>query len=184
REEFEANPRLKRATQKQKTSLFERIYKDGNGTLEFSEISEPPNPFQHQRNRGPVNFEEFKQKPRISKLPAEMQKRLFSRMDKNADGIIDRNDLKGRSPDRRPSNPPVQIDENKDGLISFDEFRKTPHISRMNEDEAEDAFEKLDKNGDLVLDESERPKRGRQGPHPERRNPERTGKPNKNKSAQ
>ncbi|MEM9081211.1 MAG: hypothetical protein AAGC74_11020, partial [Verrucomicrobiota bacterium] len=29
REEFEANPRLKRATQKQKNSLFERIDKDG-----------------------------------------------------------------------------------------------------------------------------------------------------------
>lgn len=48
-----------------------------------------------------------------------------------------------------------QLDQDADGKLSFEEFRKAPWIERLGEDEQEDRFEALDKNNDLVLDEAD-----------------------------
>jgi len=43
------------------------------------------------------------------------------------------------------------LDENKDGAISFEEFRKSERMAKLTEDEQEDRFEALDRNHDMKL---------------------------------
>lgn len=58
----------------------------------------------------------------------------------------------------RPDRPPrdfhrmlKDLDVDQDGEVTFAEFRKAPHIAELGEDEQEDRFESLDKNGDKKL---------------------------------
>lgn len=50
-----------------------------------------------------------------------------------------------------------QLDKDADGSISFDEFRASPMVKNLTEDEQEDRFEALDKNGDLKLSPDDLP---------------------------
>lgn len=50
------------------------------------------------------------------------------------------------------------LDADGDGSVSFEEFRKAPRHAELSEDEQEDRFEALDKNGDKKLDEADFPK--------------------------
>ena len=44
-----------------------------------------------------------------------------------------------------------QLDKDGDGALSFEEFRAGPAVSQLGEDEQEDRFENMDKNGDQKL---------------------------------
>lgn len=124
---------------------------------------------------GGVTLDEFKAGRVFSKLPPEKQEAVFQRLDTNQDGIISPNDRpepprrpdggKGR-PGNRPNRPeggkpdpsrmePKQIirqlDSNSDGSLTFEEFRLSPMLRNLSEDEQEDRFESMDRNHDLKL---------------------------------
>ncbi len=63
----------------------------------------------------------------------------------------------GDRPPRDPRRMLKDLDANGDGSISFEEFRKAPPVRDLGEDEQEDRFEALDKNGDKKLDEADFP---------------------------
>ena len=44
-----------------------------------------------------------------------------------------------------------QLDKNGDGALSFEEFRESPMVRNLTEDEQEDRFEEMDRNDDLKL---------------------------------
>ena len=172
--EFEANPRLEKASEEQRQTLFLRHDKNGDGLIRRDEIK-PPKSWRHDRpgwfRKGPVTFEEFVQQPRIQRLDQEMQRDLFNRIDQNSDGLLSKEDLPRRRgglkgpPHGAPS--PRKFDTNGDGIISFAEFQKAPFHANLSEDEAEDRFEHLDTNNDgqLTGDELTHPSKG---PRPER----------------
>lgn len=143
-------------------------------------------------NSGGVSLEELKAGELFKKLPEEKQEALFKRLDTDGDGQITVKDRPPRppgGPDRRGDRPDrpdregrqgkgpdpkrmlEELDEDKDGTLSFEEFRKAPPHVNLSEDEQEDRFEALDKNGDKKLDEKElapppRKKGGPDGPPP------------------
>lgn len=119
---------------------------------------------------GGISLDEFKAGQLFMKLSPEKQQAVFGRLDTDGDGVItpkDRPEPPFKRPDgkQRPNRPegeppgresgPEQInrklDVNGDGSLSFDEFRAGPAVNNLTEDEQEDRFELLDRNGDLKI---------------------------------
>ena len=136
---------------------------------------------------GGVSLEELKAGELFKKLPPEKQEALFKRLDTDGDGQITVKDRpeppeKGKPRPDRPDRPdkmdrperqrdPKRMlkdwDEDGDGALSFEEFRKAPPHRDLGEDEQEDRFEALDKNSDKKLDASDFPPKP-DGPPPPR----------------
>lgn len=173
KEEFEANPRLERASEEQKKNLFQRLDKNEDGQLERSELRPEKLPIRRDWSaEGPLTFEEFIVQPRVAKLPARAQKELFERMDRNGDGRIDKEDrrfreggpeggrqLRERGKERPGRFPFPQMDRDKDGKVTFEEFQQAPFHRDKGEDELEDLFESMDRNGDSVLSPEDHPEK-------------------------
>lgn len=119
---------------------------------------------------GGISFEEFKMGQFFMKLSPERQKAIFRHLDADGDGMItpkDRPEPPFKRPDGPGSRPPAmpngpsapsepgridfKLDTNGDGALSFKEFRAGPAVKNLTEDEQEDRFQRLDRNGDLKL---------------------------------
>ena len=178
--EFSAGEKLVRHTEEQRKKLFDRLDKNHDGSIQRNEI--PRGGGMRERRHlpfdpsgdGKVSFEEFQKNPPLADLPLERKQEIFKKMDRNDDGFLDRKDGRPGGPGRRPHHgkmPPFgKLDEDKDGSVSFEEFRKSPRVKDQNEEEQEDAFEKLDRNGNGAIEKDEFPRGLRpgappQGPH-------------------
>ena len=127
-----------------------------------------------------MSLEEFKAGPLAEKLPPERIERIFQRLDSDGDGQItpkDRPEPPRRGlevPNRgeRPGPPPEprrlfqQLDKDGDKALSFEEFRHSPAVKNLGEDEQEDRFEALDGNHDGKLEPAEMPGPEPRGPRP------------------
>jgi hypothetical protein len=108
-------------------------------------------------------LEEFKTSPFVAKFPVERQEGMFRRLDTDDDGQLTPKDRpphpEGMGPRRRGDGKGLlkRLDADADGALTFEEFRKAPFIARLSEDEQEERFEKLDRNGDKKLGEDEMP---------------------------
>lgn len=170
-EEFQAHPRLSKASDEQKSRLFQRLDKNNDGLIQRRELRPPrPEDRQERRRRGPMNYEQFAAQPRIKKMSEERKQELFKRLDRNQDGQLshedsrrrqrpprDRDRDRERGPNREAAPFPRRPleDSNKDGQISFQEFYAHPPHQKLGEDEAEDRFEAIDSNQDGQLSPEE-----------------------------
>ncbi|MBC8127394.1 MAG: EF-hand domain-containing protein [Gloeobacteraceae cyanobacterium ES-bin-144] len=184
KDEFDALPRVQKIPEDKRIKLFKRLDKNGDDKIEREELAELGNLREGQGRplprlweldvdkSGGITFDEFKAGKMIEKLPAEKQKALFERLDTNHDGIISPKDkpehpFKPEGDDQGPkrpngeSMPPRQmirqLDTDKDGALSFSEFRLGPMIRNLSEDEQERRFEALDKNHDQKLSPEDLP---------------------------
>ncbi len=191
REEFDAMPRIQNLPEEKRAKLFERLDKDGDGRLSRGELQrqgQPPHGPRPEPMRrlaeldtdrsGGVSLEEFKAGSFAQKLPPERIERIFQRLDSDGDGQITPKDRpepprRGRDGPKRGDRPgpPAdprrlfqQLDKDGDKALSFEEFRQSPALKNLGEDEQEDRFEALDRNGDGKLTPDEMP-----GPRPPRR---------------
>ena len=116
---------------------------------------------------GGISLAEFKAGEVFKKLPPEKQDAVFHRLDTDGDGVITPKD-KPEPPFRRPKKEgeggekgPDQInrklDTNADGALSFEEFRVGPAVKNLTEDQQEERFEALDRNGDLKISSEDFP---------------------------
>lgn len=178
--EFSSLPRLQAIAEEKRTELFERLDKDRDNQLTLEEMQRmgpPKTDGPNHRKRlweldtdksGSITQDELSAGEMFRKLPPERQEKLFDRLDTNKDGVIspaDRPENPGPPPEgERPRNnkpddkdsprrpiPFPKLDINSDGLLDFDEFAKMPGISRLDEDDQEKAFEKIDTNKDLKI---------------------------------
>jgi Ca2+-binding EF-hand superfamily protein len=145
---------------------------------------------------GRIVFEEFRNLSFVTRLPEDRQRELFKRMDMDGDGALTPQDRPtGGSRDGRPSGPPrdgkpggpprdgrrdgkggghgphgpdliKSLDRNGDGTVNFDEFRQAGFLQGKSEDEQEDRFEEMDRNGDLKIDAADFPSPGEGKPGP------------------
>ena len=122
---------------------------------------------------GGISFEEFKLGQLFIKLSPERQQEVFRRLDSDGDGVVspkDRPQMPFKHPDGpggRPLGKPdaaegpgrinLKLDTNGDGALSFEEFRVGPAVKDLTEDEQEDRFNLLDRNGDLKISPADFP---------------------------
>jgi Ca2+-binding EF-hand superfamily protein len=118
---------------------------------------------------GGIDLTEFRQGDFFKKLPPEKAAEVFQRLDTDGDGLITPKD-KPEQPFKRPEGKPgkrpdgdgpgdgrdarhpekliQKLDANADGSLSFEEYRTGQGTKELTEDQQEDRFEALDKNGD------------------------------------
>ena len=193
RQEFDAMPRIGNLPEDKRPRIFERLDKNADGRLDRDELKRAGKPHDGQRpmmprlweldadKSGGVSLEEFKTGRMFQKLPPGKQAEIFQRLDSDRDGEITPKDRpqppmrpEGGKPHPRPdSGEPGdqpdprrlirQLDKDGDGALSFGEFRAGPAVSQLGEDEQEDRFETMDKNGDQKLTPEDFPPPPREG---------------------
>lgn len=189
--EFNAMPRVTNLPEDKRANIFNRLDKDVDGKLSREELGRFGKPRDGENpparrlweldadRSGGVDFEEFKKGPLFNKLPAEKQLEVFRRLDTDGDGTITPKD----NPEPRLKHPgeggkPMEqdrinrkLDLNGDGALSFEEFRAGNAVKNLTEDEQEDRFQMLDRNGDHQItteDFQGEPKPpGKRGPGPD-----------------
>lgn len=195
-EEFRQGGYVAKLPEERQRSLFARMDRDGDGQLTPRDRPQGEGPrgprlagLDKDRSGG-VSFEEFTQAEWVRKMPAERQREMFDKMDRDGNGQLADKELRGGSPgeggrgierqEPPPGPPPGRgglnfkaLDANGDGALSFEEFRAAPMVRDLGEDAQEDKFEALDKNDDLKLQPEEVPAARR----PEPGRPDRPGRP-------
>jgi Ca2+-binding EF-hand superfamily protein len=109
---------------------------------------------------GFISLAEFESIPRLRNLPADKRSGLFSRLDKDADGKLSRDEL-GKMVGKPHEGAPMQrlweLDADKSGGISFGEFKAGKIFGKLPPEKQEMVFRRLDSNGDGVISPQDRP---------------------------
>ena len=110
---------------------------------------------------GFISKEEFDAMPRIQKLPEEQRLRIFNRLDKDGDGKLSRQELAPLAQPHDGQGPPLQhlweLDVDKSGGISFEEFKAGPMIKKLSPERQLELFSRLDSNHDGVITPEDKP---------------------------
>lgn len=182
REEFGKGGRVSRLDPAEREKLFSRLDKDGSGFIDPKEMvshrGRSPMEKADTDKDGRISKEEFFNHPPFSKIPADRLGKMFERFDQNSDGFIDRKDggpagwRKGPRGDKFPRLRMEELDTDKSGTLSREEFHKSPGLKNLSEKDRNHAFQRLDddKNGELSPNEL-RPPFERGGRKPPKRDP-------------
>lgn len=110
---------------------------------------------------GFISKAEFDVMPRIQKLPEEKRGNLFTRLDKDNDGKLSREELVHFAKrDGQPDGPMKrlwELDSDKSGGISLEEFKSGQLFKKLPEDKQQEVFSRLDTDGDGVITPKDRP---------------------------
>jgi len=131
---------------------------EGRGFVEFLKRADTD-------GDGKVSEQEFMTLERLSKLSEDQRRAMFARLDKNGDGFVEAREMKfsGRPGGGKDGMPRLgELDLDKNGSVSFDEFLKSEFVKRLPEERRRAFFDRLDRNGDGVLSPADRMGGGRE----------------------
>ena len=116
--------------------------------------------YDHDRN-GRISYQEFASARKTASLEEEGTRRLFNHLDKNKDGDITRDELPKGAP-----HPARRGDQDGDGKISFEEFRRNPRLKGADDKRLKAMFARMDLNQDGFLTQQDFGRRGGGFPGP------------------
>jgi len=124
----------------------------------------PPRPFMELADTdhdGFISKAEFDAMPRIMNLPEEKRENLFKRLDKDGDGKLSREELAPFGKPRDEKDAPMkrlwELDSDKSGGISFEEFKAGQLFMKLPPARQEAVFHRLDTDGDGVITPKDKP---------------------------
>ncbi len=125
---------------------------------------------------GAISPEELFATPRMVNMPQEQRDKLFARIDLDGDGKVVPEEI--RKMQRQSHEIKMRefrdLDTDKSGGLSFEEFSQGKFFSQLPEDKRKQIFARMDTNSDGQITSEDRPKGPRR--HPEdrknRKNPE------------
>jgi Ca2+-binding EF-hand superfamily protein len=124
---------------------------------------------------GLISSGEFAAMKRIAMLPEEKRTGLFTRLDKDGDGSLSRDELGQlvKPQDGKHQMMPRlrELDTDKNGSISMDEFRAGEFFKKLPPERQEALFRRLDENRDGVISPKDRPVEEGPGPPAPSRDP-------------
>ena len=110
---------------------------------------------------GFISKVEFDAMPRIQNLPEDKRENLFKRLDKDGDGKLSRDELGRFAKAHEGQGPPMkrlwELDTDKSGGISLEEFKAGELFKKLPPDKQEAVFHRLDSDGDGVITPKDRP---------------------------
>lgn len=110
---------------------------------------------------GFLTMEEFSAMPRIQNIPEEKRTNLFKRIDKDGDGKLSREEMekfgRPKEGERRPMRRLWELDTDKSGGISFEEFKAGELFKKLPLEKQQALFKKLDTDGDGFITPKDRP---------------------------
>jgi Ca2+-binding EF-hand superfamily protein len=110
---------------------------------------------------GFISKPEYEALPRLQNLPAEKRAGLFTRLDKDADGQLSAQELSQFKNHGEPGDKPMkrlwELDADKSGGISFEEYQQGQFIAKLPLDKQEALFKRLDTDGDAAITPKDRP---------------------------
>jgi len=110
----------------------------------------------YDRNKdGKISFEEFGSSRKTAALEEEGRRRLFDHLDKNKDGSITPNELPKAMP-----RPVRDSDLDRNGRISFEEFRRNSRLKGVSEERIKAMFARMDHDKDRSLTPQDFRRRG------------------------
>lgn len=112
-----------------------------------------------QDHDGKISKAEFKAIPRVGMLPEEKQDKIFERLDKDDDGVVCHDEISGfgRPHDGKPMRRLWELDADKSGGISLDEFKQGQIFKKLPANKMEGLFHRLDTDGDGLITPRDKP---------------------------
>jgi Ca2+-binding EF-hand superfamily protein len=110
---------------------------------------------------GFISRAEFDAMPRVKNLPEEKRSNLFSRLDKDQDGKLGREEIARMGQFHDGHGVPMQrlweLDTDKSGGISLEEFKAGQFVKKLPPEKQEKLFQRLDTDGDGLITPKDKP---------------------------
>jgi Ca2+-binding EF-hand superfamily protein len=108
---------------------------------------------------GRMSREEFKAMSRVRMLPEEKQDKIFDRLDKDGDGVVSHEEISrfGHPHDGKALRRLWELDVDKSGGISLDEFSEGQLFKKLPPPRMEELFRRLDTDGDGLITPKDKP---------------------------
>jgi len=165
RVEFDAGKRISVLNPEIRKKIFQRLDKNGDGFISTEELKQTnpkrgidPLASADQNKDERISREEFAEHPHFARLSEERRSELFRRLDRNADGFLDKKDGRRHGPRGGRKLPRLKIkglDLDENGSLSWGEFQNAPAILPLPEKEKRQIFNRFDRDRNREISSEE-----------------------------